>query len=86
MRLLPLRLLLALALAVGLGSCGDPDPEPRRVFTASRPPSTTLKRAAVCGCSSATALPDIAFSAATRRVIVPDWYWARTRPVVRKSG
>jgi hypothetical protein len=29
------------------------------------------------------AVPDIAFSAGTRRVIVPDWYWARTRPVVR---
>ena len=60
--------------------------EPRRVRTAIGPPSTTFRRAAVCGWSSATAVPDIAFSAGTRRVIVPDWYWARTRPVVRKSG
>jgi hypothetical protein len=57
--------------------------EPRRVFTVSGPPSVTFRRAAVCGCSSATAVPDMALSAGTRRVIVPDWYWARTRPVVR---
>src|SRR4051812_25074732 len=59
---------------------------PRRVVSSTTSSAAMPSRRARSGCSSARAVGATIDRLRVRRVCVPDWYWAITRPVVRTYG